>query len=324
MSLTLHFLNVGHGDCTFVDFPSGRLMMVDVNNSTTMPTNDKVALAEAKGISFQTFVSAEYGKRSWAAYYDSLLIDPYDYYQEHFLGRSIFRYVQTHPDMDHMSGLHRFFWHEKVPLENFWDIANTKEMEEGAFDSGAHSELDWLVYKMLRGGNGPDGTRHKVINNLRAVSGQYWDEDNLAIMSPSRTLLDFCNDTTASWNNASYVLRIAYAGRTIILGGDAETKAWDEIVHDFAPATLDCDILKASHHGRLNGFSAEAVETMAPHLVLCSVGNKPTTDASSEYKANGATVLSTRYNGSIRVSVLESGSITVENVEGELLWEEAG
>ncbi|HKP99795.1 MAG TPA: hypothetical protein VJ735_05640 [Actinomycetes bacterium] len=28
----MHFLNVGHGDCTFVDLPSGRLMMIDINN----------------------------------------------------------------------------------------------------------------------------------------------------------------------------------------------------------------------------------------------------------------------------------------------------
>jgi len=33
MPLVLHFLNVGHGDCTFIELPSGRLMMIDINNS---------------------------------------------------------------------------------------------------------------------------------------------------------------------------------------------------------------------------------------------------------------------------------------------------
>src|SRR3989442_14270062 len=31
--LRVHFLNVGHGDCTIIWHPSGRLTMVDINNS---------------------------------------------------------------------------------------------------------------------------------------------------------------------------------------------------------------------------------------------------------------------------------------------------
>jgi len=31
--LRVHFLNVGHGDCTIIKHPSGRLTMIDVNNS---------------------------------------------------------------------------------------------------------------------------------------------------------------------------------------------------------------------------------------------------------------------------------------------------
>lgn len=29
MVLEIHFLNVGHGDCTFAKFPSGRLALID-------------------------------------------------------------------------------------------------------------------------------------------------------------------------------------------------------------------------------------------------------------------------------------------------------
>jgi competence protein ComEC len=31
--LRVHFLNVGHGECTIIEHPSGRLTMVDINNS---------------------------------------------------------------------------------------------------------------------------------------------------------------------------------------------------------------------------------------------------------------------------------------------------
>jgi hypothetical protein len=35
----MHFLNVGHGDCTIIEHPSGRLSMIDVNNSQDYDTD---------------------------------------------------------------------------------------------------------------------------------------------------------------------------------------------------------------------------------------------------------------------------------------------
>ena len=79
-SLRLHFLNVGHGDCTFVEFPSGHLTMIDINNSSSLPESDVEALAEAKGIpefTFRSVAFSEAGHRSWEAYHQSLLVDPH-------------------------------------------------------------------------------------------------------------------------------------------------------------------------------------------------------------------------------------------------------
>jgi competence protein ComEC len=103
--LTLRFLNVGHGDCTFVDLQSGRLMMIDINNSKSLSDADIEALAEHKGISVKSFRSEGLFTYYWEQRYQQRLVDPYDYYQEHFRGRSVFRYMQTHPDMDHMGGV---------------------------------------------------------------------------------------------------------------------------------------------------------------------------------------------------------------------------
>lgn len=47
MALEIHFLSVGHGDCTIIQFPSGRVMMIDINNSKTLPDDDVVARAES-------------------------------------------------------------------------------------------------------------------------------------------------------------------------------------------------------------------------------------------------------------------------------------
>ena len=50
--------------------------------------------------------------------------NPIEYLKEHQI-KSIFRYIQTHPDMDHMDGLYNLV--NTVPIQNFWDTANLRE-----------------------------------------------------------------------------------------------------------------------------------------------------------------------------------------------------
>lgn len=83
MPVEIHFLNVGHGDCTYVEHDSGRLTMIDINNSKTLPEADEQALAEASGVPLAVFKGAGvvHGKLSWEDYSQSLLVDPYEYFE---------------------------------------------------------------------------------------------------------------------------------------------------------------------------------------------------------------------------------------------------
>lgn len=316
--LELHFLNVGHGDCTFIKFDSGRLAMIDVNNSKSLPANDVEALAEARGLTTQEFretVFERAGYQTWEEYYRSLLVDPYDFYVEHFGTSSIFRYIQTHPDLDHMSGLHRFFFQELVTLNNFWDTANTKTGSKDDFLGTRYDYRDWEAYQALRAGTSGDGTSHKVFHNLQGEVGSFWAQDGVAIWGPTQTLVDVCN-LIETWNNSSYVLRLAYGGRTVVLPGDAGITEWEAICDSIGEDAMSTDILKAAHHGRESGYSARATSAMSPSIVICSVGKKPSTDASDEYAAHGATVLSTRFHGSIQVQIWFDGEVWVNDHAG--------
>jgi competence protein ComEC len=317
-STKIHFLNVGHGDCTIIEHPSGRLTMIDINNSKTLPEDDEVALAEAKGLTLAQFRSASMVSKSWEEYYRSLLVDPRDYWRTNFAGRLLFRYFQTHPDMDHMSGLASMFWGEKVPLGNFWDYDHEKTFIESEFDKGRYDWNDWLAYAQLRQGNHGDGTSHMVMKRLRDETGEYWTEDGLTILGPTQDLIDYC-DRIETWNNSSFVLRLDYGGRRVILPGDAEKPAWDNIEAHFDEDDLACDLLKAAHHGRESGYSESAVDVMSPDFVICSVGKKPSTDASDEYRSHGATVLSTRFNGTITVQIWADGEIWINDRNGAQL-----
>ena len=63
---------------------------------------------------------------------------------------SVFRYIQTHPDMDHMDGI-KVFFSELNPI-NFLDTDNNKEMIS-PWDSPLYREGDWVFYKTLRDKN---------------------------------------------------------------------------------------------------------------------------------------------------------------------------
>lgn len=317
-STKIHFLNVGHGDCTIIEHPSGRLTMIDINNSKALPEDDEVALAEAKGLSLSQFRMGSALSKSWEEYYKGLLVDPREYWRANFGGRVLFRYVQTHPDMDHMSGLASFFWGEQVPLGNFWDYDHAKTFSEAGFDKSRYDWNDWLTYRQLRQGNHGDGTNHTVIKRLRDEAGDYWTEDGLTILGPTQDLIDYC-DRIEKYNNSSFVLRLDYGGRRVILPGDAEKPAWDSIEAECDEADVACDILKAAHHGRESGYSESAVSAMAPDFVICSVGKKPDQDASDEYRRHGAKVLSTRSQGTITVRIWADGEIWIDSSAGERL-----
>jgi beta-lactamase superfamily II metal-dependent hydrolase len=315
MPLTLHFLNVGHGDCTFVELPSGRLMMIDINNSTTLPEADVEALAAHQRLSTWACKSAPAGLRSWADYYRSLLVDPVEYYKSNFSGQPIFRYLQTHPDMDHMSGIFRFFFQERVDLLNFWDVAHNKTKVESDFANGRYAWADWVGYQCLRAGIKSDrDAGHKVINALRGDTGSYWTDDGIEVLSPTTGLISECN-RLGSCNNCSYVLKISYGGRSVVLPGDAESSAWQSMLD--AGLDLSCDLLKAAHHGRESGYHHDAVVAMDPNYVICSVGEKPETDASDEYASHGATVLSTRFHGTLKVTIWNDGEMWINNHKGQ-------
>jgi competence protein ComEC len=322
-SLVAHFLNVGHGDCTFIELPSGRLMMIDINNSRSLPADDKVALAEARGISVLEFSWRGLQKeaRSWEDYYSSLLVDPYEYYEANFAGKSIFRYLQTHPDMDHMSGLSRFFVQGEVPLANFWDVGHAKTCKKEDFDSSPYDYGDWLAYELLREGSCFRGGKivpdsHRVLKKERGNKGQYWTDDSIRVLSPTADLVAGC-DASGSYNDCSYVIKISYGGRSVILPGDAEESAWKSMLDGLPSGSLACDVLKAAHHGRKSGFYQPAVEAMDPEVVICSVGKKPDTDASADYAGIARSVLSTRFCGTIKVTMWGDGEVWVENHKGE-------
>jgi len=319
LPLVIHFLNVGHGDCTLVEFPSGRLAMIDINNSKSLPEKDKDGMLESLGLSpTQIILAKALGTAKGSLdRYEALLVDPVDYYMSNFSKESIFRYIQTHPDMDHMSGLNRLSYQEAIPIVNFWDIDHDKDFNENDFEGSPYSYLDWLVYKLLRSGRQGNGEDVTVLRLTRGVTGQYYQEDGISILGPTSEMLKKASKVD-NYNIASYVLRIEYGSCRIILGGDAETETWEDIYLSYQDDYLRASLLKAAHHGRKSGYYQPVVKSISPRYTIVSVGKKPETDASHLY-SQYSEVFSTRYHGTITAKCWLDGDVWLYDSKGDRL-----
>ena len=305
MLVNIHFLNVGHGDCTIIEQASGNLTMIDINNGQGVDMDSLTELAVEQGISVDlSFLISPIPSLHKSGYYASLT-DPVAFLQQIYPGRSIFRYIQTHPDLDHMRGL-TALGEAGIDIVNFWDTCHNKNP-----DLRPEDEADWREYQAIRLGH----RGATVLQLNRGAQNKFWnvDEfgynggDGIQILSPFSELTTWANARDNS-NELSYVIWLTHAGRCVIFGGDAEEKSWEAIVDHYG-TELKCDLLKASHHGRDSGYHQPAAMLMKPDLTVVPVGKKPNTDASNKYRQYSDKVFSTRWRGNIRVSIEDNGDM---------------
>ena len=312
--LTLHFVNVGHGDCTIVEFPSGRRMMVDVNNLKSLDEDTLMELLEYERYSQLNIAGAllkgtRLDQLERIAKYVSNLTNPIEYWNDNIGESEIFRFVATHPDMDHLTGLHRIHEQEDVSILNFWDTRNNKELSDDSFEGSEYDVADWHTYQSLR----QSETDPKTLMLNRGNSGQYYTDDGITILAPTTELENFSNEKE-EYNHISYVLMISFGDCRIVLGGDATIDVWKDIYREYDEDFEKVHLLKASHHGRESGYYQPIVKAMEPTHTIVSVGKKPKTDASRKY-SNYSSVYSTRFYGTIRAVCQTDGEVELYDEE---------
>lgn len=252
----LHYLNVKEGDCSVIQHASGRVTVVDVCNATLV--SPLLEAATEGRATVQRRVSGNFGQKKHP-------VNPISYLSAHGI-RSVFRYVQTHPDMDHMDGIEALF--ATMYPSNFWDTNNKEEKEFSA--TGPYKESDWRFYKRLRDGNPRTNPKRLTLEPLS--SGEYYNEpdggDGLYVLAPSRDLVAQANET-GSYNEASYVLLFVTSyGHSIVLAGDSHDKTWEYVLERYEDLVTDVDLLVAPHHGRKSGRSYAFLDVLRPTLTF--------------------------------------------------------
>lgn len=302
--LRIHFLNVGHGDCIIVEFiDNRRTAMIDINRTSEMDSNSANELAESFSISTEAMYStASIIAALESAGYDISLQDPIDYLNQKGISK-IFRFISTHPHMDHLSGFNVL--NKEFSVSNVWIIKNSYTQDNSKLS--ASQKEDWRLYKKFR-----DTSKNKIDNTtiIRPEEGSeadYYTEDGITVLAPNEELIEAAKTNA---NEMSYVLLIKHRGKKIILGGDAEEATWEYLLENYSDELKNIDILKAAHHGRDSGYYQPAVKHMSPTVTIVSVGKKPKTDASNKYRQYCDNVWSTRWKGNIVFEISDGGEIT--------------
>lgn len=313
MKLNIHFLNVGHGDSTVIEFPTGHLTMVDINNCK-LDDDTKKEIYEELGVNAATvaltkILNPEFNESNFlqSKGYDIELTDPVDWLQEKGHS-SLFRFVCTHPDMDHISGLHKIKM-SSLELTNFWDVAHNFTKTEEDFNNSSYCYDDWVAYTEYRSSI----QNPKAINPSRNEYRDFWLQDGIHILSPSSEIIDIAHQKDNK-NHLSYVILITFGKTKIYLCGDATNEITIPYMLEnygtdfFKKQDGDTVILKAPHHGRESGYHKEFVDLINPDGIIVSVGKKPETDASNKYRQHCDKVWSTRWKGNISISCDVDGS----------------
>lgn len=259
---TIHFLNVKEGDCSIIEHYSGHKTVIDVCNATPP---DSIAEATVPSITKAgRSIGGDFQQKKWP-------VNPISYMHDHDI-TSIFRYVQTHPDMDHMDGIEALF--NNFTPDNFWDTNNKKEMPRSNWQGSPYRESDWKFYKRLRD-NDPDDNPNRL-TLYSGSRGQYYnlgnDEraggDGLHILAPTKKLVTAANRADEDYNRCSYVLLYRTGGNRIVFAGDSHDETWDHILEHYEDDVTDIDLLIAPHHGRKSGRSYDFLDTLAPTLTF--------------------------------------------------------
>lgn len=242
----IHFLNVNEGDCTWICHASGHITVIDISAGTTHAAFEST--------------SGNYHQKSFP-------VNPVEYLNEYGVS-SIFRFILTHPDMDHMDGIKALF--DNFEILNFWDTENEKIMDESS-TWGKYKKEDWEFYQKIR----TSSESPKVLNLYAGARGQYYNKDEdgkseadgLYILAPTKELVIEANNSK-DYNDCSYVILYKTNGKKIIFSGDSAEKTWDYILENYKDDVSDIDILLAPHHGRKTGGNSDYLDILKPKLTL--------------------------------------------------------
>lgn len=253
----VEMLDVGHGDSLFIRAPGGTTLLIDGGDRD-----------EYRDLGRRVVVPAMLARG----------VHHLDYV------------VCTHPDRDHIGGLHEVVRRLSVG-----------QMLLGGAPSGA--PLETALIRQCRDQKIP--IRYLQRGDTLPAAGATID-----VLHPGQDLAN-----TDKPNNRSIVLRIAWPGFSILCTGDIEAPIEARLLASTLPET---QLLKVPHHGSNTSSTAALLDALHPRYALCStdarVNRRPIhPDVARRYAERNIPLLRTDYEGGLRVIFQDNGNWHIES-----------
>jgi len=300
----VHLMNVSPGDCTIIEHKTGRVTMIDICDG-----NLETRVEQAReSMAMESHVATK-GVRGNFRMGDHPS-NPINYLSD--LGiKNIFRFILTHPDMDHMDGLAQLL--ERKSVANFWDTGARRKMNLESWGRQYKKE-DWEAYERLIAGK-QEGTTSltKLAGALFEFANKGESQDGLFIVAPNEDLL--CDpDENDDINTSSYIINYRNDAGSFVFPGDAHDDSWEYALREHKERLENCDFLLAPHHGRDSDRSYEFLDVLRPKLTY--IGNAPSDNIEyGEWSRRGLQIITSNQAGNVVLEIHDgSYDVYVENL----------
>lgn len=268
--LSVHFVDVGQGDCTLIELPDGKTIVIDgAENGKTHETE------------IQTFID------------------------NNLAGLQYFDYaILTHPDSDHCGSLDYIL--EKYPArvcyrpnveatgtdKNPYDDPGKNSLGDGAEkkNTAAYAGAIKAMYATTEDFTSEVRVTNPDDESQTITGGEGDDSYSLTFYSPLSV-------SYTDWNNYSPIMILSYRGFKFAISGDAEKENEAEFVKKVNDAKTDgvtdkyddftdefsVNVIKAGHHGSRTSTSKDYIDAVTTeegaksvyYIFSCNaVGNK--------------------------------------------------
>jgi competence protein ComEC len=144
---------------------------------------------------------------------------------------------------------------------------------------------------------------------IHVARGERWSADGATL-----TVVSQDPDESRGQNDNSLVVRLDYAGRSVLFSGDLEAPGEEA---DLDGIGGHVDVVKVPHHGSRTSSSPPFVAATSPELAVisCGVANKfkfPASEVVDRWATAGARVLRTDRDGAITARIAPDGKLTVD------------
>ena len=208
--------------------------------------------------------------------------------------------VPTHLDLDHIGGFAAVF--RDHPVAEFWEgPATAGDTRPPGRSLRRDRRARGIPVRRLEAGDRiPLGGA--VFRVLLAGAAAEWESAGAAPPSP---------------NERSLVFALDYAGRRVLLTGDAGEPA-ERLLLARAPDALRAAVLKVGHHGSRSSTSAAFLAAVRPEVAIVSTREDPRRRLPfpavlDRLAAVGARVFRTDRHGAVTVEIAASGTLRVRS-----------